>query len=588
MIYFTTRSLAILMNILGIITVFFFLNLTYTEFINIFTEYLSVENQETLEGFIPETKFKFFRFIGLTFGVFFFLLGIHVFIFTKNLTLIFKNILKKVIGICEEVKKVEKKYLLMLLYLTGFIFLFRMYLVINFPISYDEAWTFLSFTERGFLVSASFFPTPNNHVFHSLLTSIAYYLPFNTTFNLRFPVLLFGTLSIPVFFFVFRKYFGDYLSFVLTLLFSLLFPTMLFGYQARGYTLVIFFFLISFYGSLKLLQQRKINNTSINWFYLCFGSVLGMYTLPVFIYPYFCFVSFLACTFIFNKNFKQLIRLFISVLVTGVSVIILYSPIFVFSGLDVFNNPVVSQRPRTFILENLFNHFQQTFEFLFFSYWSALIIIFISILLSIRNKLTIENKFMVYIIFVSPLIIFLHSVIPPVRIWNYLVVPALFLLGSFLKDIIVINKNWAFSGFVFIFSILLGVLSFNTIKLDEESSFQVQDLSSLFISKKAKTLYFNPPNLIETNLRYVFKEKNFSVNFIVTEEDAIKDLKIQSESPDYLILTRYGLGGDRWLNKGITGYTFLKKICDEPSSEKSLSCRGCGCDGSDIYIYRKI
>ena len=25
-------------------------------FINIFTEYLSVENQETLEGFIPETK----------------------------------------------------------------------------------------------------------------------------------------------------------------------------------------------------------------------------------------------------------------------------------------------------------------------------------------------------------------------------------------------------------------------------------------------------------------------------------------------------------------------------------------------------
>ena len=259
-----------------------------------------------------------------------------------------------------------------------------------------------------------------------------------------------------------------------------------------------------------------------------------------------------------------------------------------FSGLDVFNNPVVSQRPRTFILENLFNHFQQTFEFLFFSYWSALIIIFISILLSIRNKLTIENKFMVYIIFVSPLIIFLHSVIPPVRIWNYLVVPALFLLGSFLKDIIVINKNWAFSGFVFIFSILLGVLSFNTIKLDEESSFHVQDLSSLLISKKAKTLYFNPPNLIETNLRYVFKEKNFSVNFIVTEEDAIKDLKIQSESPDYLILTRYGLGGDRWLNKGITGYTFLKKICDEPSSEKSLSCRGCGCDGSDIYIYRKI
>ena len=115
MIYFTTRSLAILMNILGIITVFFFLNLTYTEFINIFTEYLSVENQETLEGFIPETKFKFFRFIGLAFGVFFFLLGIHAFIFTKNLTLIFKNILKKVIGICEEVKKVEKQYLLMLL-----------------------------------------------------------------------------------------------------------------------------------------------------------------------------------------------------------------------------------------------------------------------------------------------------------------------------------------------------------------------------------------------------------------------------------------------------------------------------------------
>ena len=46
------------------------------------------------------------------------------------------------------------------------------YYAIRLPVTYDEAWTYLYFTINSPLVSASFYPAPNNHILFSLLARV--------------------------------------------------------------------------------------------------------------------------------------------------------------------------------------------------------------------------------------------------------------------------------------------------------------------------------------------------------------------------------------------------------------------------------
>jgi len=597
--YFVTRSLAIILAILGISILFILFNLTYQEFISTFTDYIGIAKEESLKKFVSEKSFKLFRLIGFIF----ILSGVLIYIFANQISLFSKTIYHKITEIYEEVKSLERKYLLVLLCLIVFTFLFRLYLAISFPISYDEAWTFFSFTQKGFLVSVSFYPVPNNHIFHTLLTSLTYHLPFGITFNLRLPVLFFGTFSIAIFFFVLRKFFGNYISIGLTTVFSLLLPTMLYGYQARGYTLVIFFFIISFYGTLKILEEKQLNKTSIYWFYLSFGAVLGMYSIPTFIYPYFSLISFLACTFLFHRNLKQLVRLFISGLVTGLSTIILYSPIFIISGLSFLSvGPLSGRIPRVDLLSDLFSYFQQVFEFLLFSPWSLVLIILLSFILLTRKRISIRNKLAVYIIFLSPVLLLIQGLMPPIRTWMYLVIPILFLLGSFFKDVLVIKKNVVVTSLVILSSILVGLDSFNSIRNVDKQSFEGKELSSFLIDQESESIFFDlrmPTALIMQNVVYLFKEQNFKVSLFspndydCTGSDApcknilLKDLEQKTESTIYLIL-------DKELEDS-RSYEFIKKICEEVNAEHLAEYeweyafnKSCSQIGSDIYIHKQI
>src|SRR5512139_1237710 len=70
----------------------------------------------------------------------------------------------------------EKEPLYILLILGGITlagFVLRV-LVINRPIAYDEAYTFLNFASKSFKYILADYSAPNNHILHTILVGVAY------------------------------------------------------------------------------------------------------------------------------------------------------------------------------------------------------------------------------------------------------------------------------------------------------------------------------------------------------------------------------------------------------------------------------
>jgi multisubunit Na+/H+ antiporter MnhB subunit len=57
--YFVTRSLAIILAILGISILFILFNLTYQEFISTFTDYIGIAKEESLKKFVSENLLSY-------------------------------------------------------------------------------------------------------------------------------------------------------------------------------------------------------------------------------------------------------------------------------------------------------------------------------------------------------------------------------------------------------------------------------------------------------------------------------------------------------------------------------------------------
>jgi Dolichyl-phosphate-mannose-protein mannosyltransferase len=170
--------------------------------------------------------------------------------------------------------------------LSGFIFLviagFHLFYFIRFPMFIDETFSYVHFVSKGFLTSASYYPGPNNHVFYSELCVFADLFFDNPLLVMRLPTFITGLCLSILFFLVLKKYLGFQIALLATIIFSLSEQTNFYSSQGRGYILVTFFAFLSFYSLAQFIfYDRK--------FYLLLfviSSILGFYTLPVFLYPF--------------------------------------------------------------------------------------------------------------------------------------------------------------------------------------------------------------------------------------------------------------------------------------------------------------
>ena len=154
---------------------------------------------------------------------------------------------------------------------------------LTLPVSFDEACTYLLFTHEGLMETITNYPAPNNHVFYSVLTGISTTLPFGSIlFKIRMTSIIINILTLLALYKFAVTFFNRNFGILLVGLYSGLFLTIYYSYMTRGYGLVNLLFIICLYYTFKITNGDERTKN-----FLLFGlfSVLGLYTIPTFIYP---------------------------------------------------------------------------------------------------------------------------------------------------------------------------------------------------------------------------------------------------------------------------------------------------------------
>ncbi len=231
---------------------------------------------------------------------------------------------------------------LLLLLLLGF--LVRLY-YLKVPLKFDEAGSFLCNALRPALAAASFYATPNNHILHSLLMRCAYLIFGGAPWAFRLPAFISGVLIIPASYAVVRRLVNANAALIAAGLAASSSILVEYSVNARGYTLMVFLFLCVLYVASHL---QKSNNRFL-WVLLALFAALGLYTVPVMLYP----LSIVFCWLFFSivlekdnpRRFSRLKELFGSLLLIALITFILYLPVLILSGWEALAaNPYVLPR----------------------------------------------------------------------------------------------------------------------------------------------------------------------------------------------------------------------------------------------------
>ncbi|HLW86303.1 MAG TPA: glycosyltransferase family 39 protein [Candidatus Sulfotelmatobacter sp.] len=150
------------------------------------------------------------------------------------------------------------------------------------PMRYDEAITFLEYASRPFYVALSFYSTPNNHVFHTLLVRLAYLGFGNHPWALRLPTFFAGLCLVPATYAAARSLYrksGALLAAALVASSSILIE---YSTNARGYGMVCLLFMMLIPPGAYALRHRNW----AAWLLLAIVAALGFFTIPIMLYPF--------------------------------------------------------------------------------------------------------------------------------------------------------------------------------------------------------------------------------------------------------------------------------------------------------------
>lgn len=240
----------------------------------------------------------------------------------------------------------EKRYLYLLLAVTATGFAARL-LILSRPMGHDESYTFLAFASRPLRYILTDYHLPNNHVFHSLLVHLAYKLLGNHPWVVRLPAFLAGVALVPATYWVAKRFYDRPTALLSASLVAATPNLINFSTTARGYTLVVLFSLLI----LGLGDYLKAQKNCLAWLLFIALSVLGFYTTPVMLYAFGGIFFWLLVSALFKDLSPQVEDSFLRYLIfaavaVALLTLLLYLPIFIFSGLDsVIGHPWAAPLP---------------------------------------------------------------------------------------------------------------------------------------------------------------------------------------------------------------------------------------------------
>ena len=425
----------------------------------------------------------------------------------------------------------DRAFLLGLAGITLFSLLIRL-IQINRTVGYDEAYTFIHFASRSLRIIITDYSAPNNHIFHSLLVSLAYHIFGNHLWVLRLPALLAGVLTVPAVYMAGKAIYSRSAG-LLAAAFVALSPMLVdYSGNARGYTLICLFANLI----LWLTGQLRNNPSFTKWVLLASFSILGFYTVPVMVYPVcgvylWLLISWLVRDTPAETRGRFLAGFILTSLMTILTTLALYSPVLIFgSGLSsIISNEFVQSQSYSEFLQSVMARTPRVWAEWTFMVPGSVVFFTVAgfILLPGLEQRSFKHKIPVWLpmILAISILLFVQRVAPWPRVWLFLLV--FYLLWSaagwtaFTK-IAFARLQWKFLQPLLIgATLLLVILGFVAYKTDP---------------------IFNAPeeSLTRNAARFVAS--------IITDEDTLVAVSPVSIQVGYY-LTMEGIPFDRFYNK---------------------------------------
>ncbi|GAB6012081.1 hypothetical protein [Viscerimonas tarda] len=275
------------------------------------------------------------------------------------------------------------------------------------PITHDEATTFNEYINCSFTKTIAGYTLPNNHILFSLIERFFVQLSFiDLLFRLRISVILTSIFTWIISFCFVKKFYSEKMGLIVSAIASMGLMVIQYSFLIRGYSLVLFFFVVCLYAVFYIVREK--DNTKY-WIVFVMANALGFYTMATFLYP-----SLMLNLFLLFRHRKIFTQLFYGIIIV-VLVYLLYMPVLLGTGLEsLTNNPFVSALiSRRIILEYRLPEFiTETLENLFgLSTYILLPLFALLIVFSLLKK--DKEILLLWLLCLSPLIVILAQAVMP-------------------------------------------------------------------------------------------------------------------------------------------------------------------------------
>ena len=430
-ITFGVKSFFILLLLLSLISLSVLWYYSYEEFTSLLLKLYGKSEKiaEFRSEFLTVTRFVFLKYTLA-------LLSVLLFFCIMKLRTISEFFSAKIISVLNSVKlflnyllepyrKLEAYKKISFWIMIAFIGIVKLFFLNRFPFHVDELSSYLFIVKKGFFVTISYYPSPNNHIFYSLITSLVQPLFSDPYYLMKVPSFIFSILtSIILFFFLLRNF--NFSSSILgTLLFSFMTSYFFYSISGRGYALMTSFTIVTTFMTMEIISGR---NEKFLWHIYALCTILGFYTLVIFLYPFVTLSLVIAGYIIYERKY-ELIKTFIYYnLLIIAGVLLLYMPVFLISGISsITSNPWMIKLDWQIYFSLLPKFIKGAFEFILgidkFALAIGVIIIISGLLV-----LLIEKKktwfWLLVSFFIVPLILLTIQRLQPYnRVWCYLIFP---------------------------------------------------------------------------------------------------------------------------------------------------------------------
>ena len=281
------------------------------------------------------------------------------------------------------------------------------------------------------------------------------------------------------------------------------YPVFIYSFLARGYLLLLLFYIVAFYAIFQITVEQKSNK---RYYYLfAISAVAGFYTIPSFLYAFAGSLLFALPFLWLQKRKHELVCLFKTVVLVFLVVLLLYTPVLIsvnWGLLKPYFNPVYQLHETGRAFSNTFTVMAKSFlsPAFFMALLTGIFFIAGSVIYFLKRK--ISNRQIVVFVWLQLLLSFAvffgFKQQFPAKPWMHFVVLSAILLAAVFNLII---KRFGYHRFLLVFTVLFFIISGTIISFNYKNKSTVatgynsiaKKCEKIMIEKGVKEIYTDIP-----------------------------------------------------------------------------------------------